>query len=232
MYFMFEHSVSEFIKAGQSLPVPLLILLAFGGGFVASLTPCVLPMIPLYLSYIGAAQVASKVDAVRKALFFCLGAATVFSLMGIFASFASFVMVEYRGYINIVVGIFILLMCLFMLEVVKLPSLQIVKSIPEGSPFIIGVAFSLVGSPCASPIMFSVLAISTTLGSAIGSALVMISYSIGYTGIIFLTAMFAGFLKQFDFFKKNSRVVSVVSSIVLAILGIFYLYSGIRWFTG
>lgn len=229
---LFEHTVSDFLKANQSLPVPVLVLLAFGGGLAASLTPCVLPMIPLYLSYIGATQIISKYDALKKALFFCCGAALIFSLMGLFASFASFVMIEYRGYINIAVGIFILLMCLFILEIIKLPLPQTIKNIPEGSPFIVGLAFALVSSPCASPILFSVLVLSSTVGNAIGSALIMISYSIGYTGIIFVTAVFAGFVKQFDFFKKNSKVVSVVSSIILAVLGIFYLYSGIKWFTG
>src|SRR3990167_6868492 len=92
----FEHSVSEFLKANQGLPLPLLILFAFGGGLSASLTPCVVPMIPLYLSYIGATKITSKKDAIGKSLMFCLGSAVVFSALGLFASFTSFVMIEYK----------------------------------------------------------------------------------------------------------------------------------------
>ena len=228
----FEQTVSSFLQVKQNLPIPILILLAFGGGLAASLTPCVLPMIPLYLSYIGATEISSKVDAIKKAFLFCLGAALIFSLMGIFASFASFIMVEFRGYVNIVVGIFILLMCFFLLEIIKLPLPQIIKNIPAGSPLIVGIAFALVSSPCASPILFAVLAMASTAGSSLKSTLIMAAYSVGYTGIIFLTAIFAGVVKQFNFFKKHSKIVSVVSSIILGILGIYYLYSGVMWFLG
>ena len=228
----FEGTVSKFLQANQGLPFPLLILLAFGGGLAASLTPCVLPMIPLYLTYIGATEITSKIDALKKSLLFCLGTAIVFSLLGLFASFASFIMIEYRGYVHCLIGLFIVLMSLFVLEVIKIPLPQFVAQIPNGGPFIVGLAFALVSSPCASPILFAILALSSSAGSAFKSSLIMVSYSIGYTGIIFLTSLFAGFVKQFDFFKKHSKVISIISSIILTILGGFYLYSGIKWFIG
>ncbi|MBI3590970.1 MAG: sulfite exporter TauE/SafE family protein [Candidatus Melainabacteria bacterium] len=228
----FEQSVSNFLQASHGLPLPVLILLAFGGGLAASLTPCVLPMIPLYLSYIGASQITSRAHAVKQSFLFCFGAAIIFSLMGLFASFASFVMIEFRGYVNCIIGIFILFMALSVLEVIKLPLPQFITNIPNGGPFIVGVAFALVSSPCASPILFAILALSSASGSLINGSMIMIAYSIGYTGIIFATSLFAGFAKQFDFFKRHSKIVSVVSSVILGILGVFYLYSGIRWFTG
>ena len=73
---------------------------------------------------------------------------------------------------------------------------------------------------------------SSSSGSAIGGSLIMIAYSFGYTGLIFFTSLFAGLAKQLDFFKKHSKIVSIVSSIILAVLGVFYLYLGIRWFVG
>ena len=225
-----EKSVSAFLEASQGLPLPVLALIAFGGGLAASLTPCVLPIIPLYLSYIGATDVTSKTDALKKAFLFCLGAALVFTLMGLFASFASFVMVEYRGYVHSGIGIFILIMALSVLEVVKFPLPQFMTNIPEGGPFIIGIAFALVSSPCASPILFAVLALSSSAGSFAGGTLIMFAYSIGYTALIFITSLCAGFIKQFDFFKKNSKIVSLVSGVILAVLGIFYLFSGVMWF--
>ena len=228
----FEHLVSNFLQANQNLPIPVLILLAFGGGLAASLTPCVLPMIPLYLTYIGATEVVSKLDAIKKSSLFCLGSALVFSLMGLFASFTSFIMIEFRGYVNIIIGIFIILMSLIILEVIKLPLPQFIKQVPAGGPFIVGLAFALVSSPCASPILFSVLAMSSTVKSFLWSSLIMIAYSIGYTGIIFLTGAFAGFAKQLEFFKRHNKIVSVVSSTILAVLGIYYLYSGVKWFVG
>ena len=177
----FEQSVSNFLKGTHGLPLPFLVLLSFCGGLAASLTPCVLAMLPMNLSYIGTANITSKVDALKKSLFFVLGAALIFSLLGLFASFASFIMIEYRGYVHVIIGIFILLMALSELEIVKLPLPQFVTHIPNGGPFIVGMAFALASSPCASPILFAILAMSSAAGSLIGG---------------------------------------------------FYLYSGIKWFTG
>ena len=228
----FEKSVSSFLQGSQSLPLPMLIVLSFGGGLAASLTPCVLPMIPLYLSYIGATEITSRLDAFKKSLLFCLGAALVFCLMGLFASFANFIMIEFRGYVDIIIGFFILLMCLSVLEIIKLPLPQVVKNIPQGSSFIVGTAFALVSSPCASPILFAILALSSSAKSFAGSILIMFGYSIGYTAVIFLSGLFGGFIKQFDFFKRHSKIVIVISGIILGLLGGFYLYSGIMWFIG
>lgn len=228
----FEHLVSNYLQASQGLPLPLLIMLAFGGGLAASFTPCVLPLVPLYLSYIGATEIVSRGDAVKKSFLFCLGAALIFSLMGLFASFASFIMIEFRGYVHVVIGVFILVMSLSLLEIIKLPLPQFVTQIPNGGPFIIGMAFALVSSPCASPILFAILALSSAAGSFVGGSLIMIAYSIGYTGIIFLTGVFAGFAKQINYFKYHMKKITIVSSIILAVLGVVYLYSGIMWFVG
>ncbi len=228
----FDGSVSNFLKGTHGLPLPLLILLSFGGGLAASLTPCVLSMLPMNLSYIGTSNITSKTDALKKSLSFVIGAACIFSLLGLFASFASFIMIEFRGYVHIVIGIFILFMALSELEIVKLPLPQFITQIPHGGPFIVGMAFALASSPCASPILFAILAMASSAGSAAGGTLIMIAYSLGYTGVIFVTSVFAGIAKQFDYFKKHTKIISVASAAVLGIIGGFFLYSGIRWFIG
>lgn len=228
----FEKSISTFLKTSEGLPLPLLILFSFGGGLAASLTPCCLSMLPLNLSYIGTANITSKMDALKKATLFILGAAIIFSLLGVFASFASFVLIEFRGYIYTAIGLFILAMALSELDLFHFPLPQFVKGIPNASPFIVGMAFALVSSPCASPILFAILAMSTSAGSVVGGSLVMVAYSFGYTGIIFVTSVFAGIAKQIEGFKKHSKMVSIISAAVLGLLGGYYLYSGIMWFVG
>ncbi len=228
----FEQAVSNFLKGTHGLPLPLLVLLSFGGGLAASLTPCVLAMLPMNLSYIGTANIKSKFDALKKSLFFVLGAAFIFSLLGLFASFASLIMIEYRGYVHVVIGIFVLYMALSELEIVKLPLPQFITHMPHGGPFIVGMAFALASSPCASPILFAILAMAGATGSLIGGILIMVAYSLGYTGVIFITSLFAGIAKQLDYFKKHTKIISVVSATALGIIGGFYLYSGIKWFTG
>ncbi len=228
----FEQTISEFIKESKGLPVPILILLSFGGGLASSLTPCCLSMLPLNLSYIGTSNISSKSDAIKKASLFVIGAAIIFSLLGLFASFASFVLIEYRGYIHTAIGIFILLMALSEVDIIHIPLPQFVTHVPNAGPFVVGMAFALVSSPCASPILFAILAMSTSAGSLIGGSLIMIAYSVGYTGIIFITSVFAGIAKQLESFKKHSRSVSIVSAVILGLLGGYYLYSGIMWFVG
>lgn len=224
-----DQSVSGLLKASQGLPFPVLITFAFFGGLAASLSPCILPCIPLYVSYTGVTEITSKLDALKKSALFGLGAALIFGLLGGCATFAGLVMVEYRGVVNIIIGLFIILMCLFILEVIKFPLPQFVKNIPNGGPFIVGAAFALISSPCASPILFAILALVSTAGSFLKGASIMLAYSIGYTGLIFLASLSLGLVKQLNFFKLHSRMVTVVSSIVLALLGVFYLYSGIVW---
>ncbi|MBI2996378.1 MAG: sulfite exporter TauE/SafE family protein [Candidatus Melainabacteria bacterium] len=228
----FENLVSSFIRSSAGLPLPMLVALAFLGGLASSLTPCVLPMIPLYLTYIGITKIESKIDALKKSSLFCLGAAFIFSLMGLFASFASFVLIEYRGYVHVAIGIFVLVMALLVLRVINFPLPQFITSVPAGGPIIVGMAFSLVSSPCASPILFAILALASSAGSTFTSTLIMIAYSVGYTGLIFVTSLFTGILKQLDYFKKHSKFIEITCTIILTVIGVFYLYSGIKWFIG
>lgn len=225
-----DESVSSLLKASQGLPFLLIVMLAFLGGLAASLSPCILPCIPLYVSYTGVTEITSKLDALKKSALFGFGAALIFGLLGGCATFAGLVVVEYRGVVNIIIGLFIILMCLLILEVIKFPLPQLVKNIPNGGPFLVGAAFALVSSPCASPILFAVLALVSTAGSFLKSTLIMLAYSIGYTGLIFLASLSVGLVKQLKFLKLHSRMLTIVSSIILALLGIFYLYSGITWF--
>jgi len=228
----FEQAISVFIKGSKGLPLPILILLSFGGGLAASLTPCCLSMLPLNLSYIGTANITSKLDALKKATLFVIGASIVFSLLGLFASFASFILIDFRGYIHLSIGLFIVLMALSEADIFHFPLPQFVKGIPNAGPFIVGMAFALVSSPCASPILFAILAMSTSAGTLIGGSLIMIAYSVGYTGLIFITSVFAGIAKQLESFKKNSKMVSIASAVILGLIGGFYLYSGVMWFIG
>ena len=98
--------------AQQDTANPLLLMpLAFTGGLIASISPCILAMLPLNLSYIGTRNITSRKDAFIKAGMFVLGNVIVLSLFGLVSSFAGLVIVEYRGHINVVVvGAIILIM--------------------------------------------------------------------------------------------------------------------------
>jgi cytochrome c-type biogenesis protein len=219
--------------AQQDITNPLvLISLAFIGGLIASISPCVLAMLPLNLTYIGTRNITSRKDSLVKAGMFVLGNVIILSLLGLISSFATLVIVAYRGHINVAVGAIILIMGMGLLGWIKIPLPQIHFGSANMGPFGIGLTYALVSSPCASPVLFAVLAASAASGSQVLSVLTMVSYALGYTSVIFLSSLLTGFAKQAKFLMKYSEGMTKFGSIALMIAGIYYLFTGIWWFIG
>lgn len=235
----------------QSIENPFLLIgLAFLGGLFASISPCILSMLPVNLSYIGTREMTSRRDAFVKASAFVLGVVTVLSLLGVFSSLAAFVFVKYRGYFYLLVGSIIVLMGLTLADIIHIPLPQnrwlrtptstnpSNKEISSGKqtlsaafigPYSVGLTFALVSSPCTSPVMISVLTAAAATGSQIQGILVMASYAIGYTAIIFLASLFTGLAKQTRVLLSHSQLIGNIASAVLLIVGVFYLVNGGYW---
>jgi cytochrome c-type biogenesis protein len=217
----------------QDTANPLVLLpLAFIGGLLASVSPCILALLPVNLSYIGTLKIKSRWDAFVKSGLFVLGAVTILSLFGLVSSFAGAVMVDYRGYINVVVGLIMALMGLWLMGVVKLPLPQINVNLPQAGPYGVGLTFALVSSPCASPVLFAVLAAAAATSSQLLGTLTMVSYALGYTMLIFLASLFTGLAKQSNQLLKHSEAIIRFGSVALIITGAYYLFTGTQWFFG
>ena len=236
-YFNMENIVSQLETPyhkwveSQNTSSPLILLpIAFIGGLIASISPCILSLLPVNLSYIGTLNIESRRDAFFKASFFVLGAVSIFSLFGLFASFASSVMVDFRGHINVVVGAIILVMGLSFAGVFHLPLPKKQINLPIPGPFGAGLTFALVTSPCASPVLFAVLATAAASGSQVLSTLTMVTYAFGYTAVIFFASLFTGLVKQRQVLLAKSQWIIRLGSGALILAGGFYLISGIRWF--
>ncbi|PZO38667.1 MAG: hypothetical protein DCF19_15815 [Pseudanabaena frigida] len=217
-----------FSKQAMTNPF-ILIPLAFAGGLVASISPCILALLPVNLSYIGTREITSKKEAFIKAGTFVLGVVTVLSLLGLFSSFAGLILIKYQGYIHAIVGMIILLMGLSLWGIFRLPLPQISFRFPSLGSYGIGLTFALLSSPCTSPILFAVLAAAATSGSQLYSVLAMISYALGYTTIIFLASLFTGLVKQARSLMKHSETINRIGSIGLILMGGFYLMTGMQW---
>jgi len=240
----------------QATTNPLtLIGLSFVGGLFASVSPCILSLLPVNLSYIGTRDIASRKDAFYKAGAFVLGVVTVLSLLGLFSSLAAIVLVRFRGYFHVAVGTLILLMGLSLAEFIRLPRLPAIASsnvsLPTSKteprslrslailqttvqkvltgPYGVGLTFALISSPCTSPVMFTVLAAAAATGSQLQSAVAMTSYALGYTAIIFLASLFAGIAKQASGLLIHSHHITRIASIGLLLVGSFYLVTGLQW---
>ncbi len=217
----------------QDTANPLVLLpLAFLGGVLASVSPCILALLPVNLSYIGTLKIKSRWDAFTKAGMFVLGAITILSLFGLVSSFAGAVMVEYRGYINCVVGLIMLLMGLWLIGIIKIPLPEMEVNLPPAGPYGVGLTFALVSSPCASPVLFAVLAAAAATGSQLLGTLTMVSYALGYTILIFLASLFTGLAKQSNRLLKHSEGVIRFGTVALMITGAYYLFTGTQWFIG
>ncbi len=207
-----------------------LVPAAFGGGLIASISPCILSLLPINLSYIGTLTITSRRDAFVKASLFTLGVTTIFSLLGLFTSLASAVLLDYRGYTDIVIGTIIFVMGLSFAGLFYIPLPNIQVYIPFANPYTVGLTFALLTSPCGSPVLFAVLIAASNLGSPLVSTLTMVSYSLGYSAVIFFASLFTGLVKQSHFLLRHSKWIIRLGSTVLILAGLYYLWMGVATF--
>ena len=238
LFQLLENAISQgenqYQRWGESQPLTnpwLLIPFAFGGGLLASISPCILAMLPVNLSYIGTLNVKSRREAFWNATGFVLGVVTILSIFGLFSSVAGAVMVDFRGYINLVVGILIIVMGLSISGLFYLPLPRSQVSLPPfAGTYGVGLTFALISSPCASPVLFAVLAAAAATGSPLWSVLTMVAYALGYTAVIFATSLFAGLIKFTRQILLNSDAVMRWGGLALILMGGYYVVSGILWF--
>jgi cytochrome c-type biogenesis protein len=225
-----ENQYTQWFNQQNSANPIILFSLAFLGGLIASISPCILALLPINLSYIGTREIKSRKDAFLKASLFVFGVIIILSLFGLASSFAGAVMVEYRGYINLIVGIIILIMGLSLLGIINLPLPQINVNGSGFGPFGVGLTYGLVSSPCASPVLFAVLAAAGATGSQILAILTMVSYALGYTIIIFLASLITGLVRQTRLLLNHSELIIKIGSIALILAGGYYIFIGGLWF--
>ncbi|MDX2100479.1 MAG: cytochrome c biogenesis protein CcdA [Leptolyngbyaceae cyanobacterium bins.59] len=215
----------------QPLENPLILLPgAFLGGTIASVSPCILSLLPVNLSYIGSTALTTRREAARKAGLFVAGTITVLSVMGLFSSIAGALLVSHRGYVSLAVGALMVLSGLTLMEVFKF-RLDF-KGLPltQPHPYLVGMAFSLVISPCTSPVFLTVLAAAAATGNFLLSALTMVSYGLGYTLIIFLCSLFTGLARRTRVLLHHTAFITRIASVALILTGGYYMIDGFSWF--
>ncbi len=217
-------------QQGPGLPFPALLGLAFVGGVLGSISPCILALMPLNLGYMGTLQIQSRGDALRKAGAFVLGVVLINSLLGLVSGLGRFVMVIYRGWFLLAVALLVLTMAAAMLEWIRLPLPQLIQRMPNTGPFGVGMAFALISSPCASPVLFGVMALAATAKSTLLAVATMAVYGLGYTLLLFLASFFTGLSKQLGMLKSRGEMINRISAALLFLAGLWSLWDGLRWF--
>lgn len=229
----FEHAVSTWLNvyAKRINPAALsgarLYVAAFAGGLLASISPCILGLLPVNLSYIGASRVTSRVAALRISTLFVSGVATTTIAVGLLSWLFFAIFVTYRAQVNIGVGLLIALMALWMAGILRIPLPSIVTKMPAGSgPFVVGLVYALVTTPCASPVLIAVLGAAGATGSAIVSIIAMATYAVGYTIVLWLASVFTAVAIASRKLLQYGDVITRIGAAALLLLGAGFIVYG------
>lgn len=222
-------------------PNQVTILTAFIAGFLSFLSPCVLPLIPSYISYITGITFGELTQEVlsRKirlltavhSLLFIAGFTVIFVLLGLSFTLLGSVVLKHRLVIERIGGAIVILFGLNIAGLINLNFLQRGKKIeiktkPLGylGSFLVGATFSLGWTPCVGPILSSILILSSTAVEAKRGAALLLSYSLGMGLPFFISSVLINnYLAYFGKIKKYLRAISVISGIFLVIVGILIL---------
>jgi cytochrome c-type biogenesis protein len=212
-------------------------LVAFAAGFLTFLSPCLLPIIPSFIAYITGVSISDisdpsqKSQARRKAILhslsFIAGFSIIFVLLGLTATVIGKALFGYQKVIQIGGGLLIILFGLYLTGILKLDFLGKefkLRFRSQGASyagsFLIGVTFAAAWTPCAGPILGSILLLAGTKTSVTEGAKLLSVYSLGIALPFFLTALLVNtFVVYFNKIKKFIGIINVVRGIFLIIVG-------------
>jgi len=210
------------------------LLIALGAGLISFLSPCVLPLIPGYISYITGTSLnelkEKKNINLTPIFFFTLGFSIIFIIFGAASTFLGQVLLQNSYELRIAAGLVIIVFSLQIIGIINLKFLNFEKRIQTNSnknfysPILIGMAFAFGWTPCIGPILGSILALAATEESINKGIFLLIFYSLGLA----LPFILSGYLMQKFLifsknFKKNINLISKTGGIILLITGILIL---------
>lgn len=215
--------------------------LAFLAGFISFTSPCVLPLLPGYLSFITGVQYGqvgargARLEALAPCLLFVLGFSAVFTLLGATASALGDVLRDHRQALEEIAGVFIVVMALVLAGIVRIPALMgdygvHLERRPGGAvgALALGMAFAIGWTPCVGPVLAAVLALAGSEGTALRGALLLLTYSAGL-GVPFLIAglFMSHVTAALGAVRRRMQVVTYAGSAMLALMGVLLITD--RW---
>jgi len=210
------------------------LIVAFGAGLISFLSPCVLPLIPGYISYISGSSFNELVEKKSINLFpiilFTIGFSIVFIIFGAASTFLGQVLLQNSYELRIAAGLTIIVLSLHIIGIINIKFLNYEKRIQTNSntsiysPILIGMAFAFGWTPCIGPILGSILVLAATEESLNKGILLLFSYSLGLAIPFILSGyLIQRFLIFSKNFKKNINLVSRIGGIILLITGLLIL---------
>ena len=217
------------------------LFIALGAGLISFLSPCVLPLIPGYISYISGSSINELIEKKNINLFpiilFTVGFSIVFIFFGAASTLLGQVLLQNSYELRIVAGLIIIILSLHIIGIINLKFLNYEKRVQTNikknflSPILIGMAFAFGWTPCIGPILGSILVLASTEESLKQGILLLAFYSIGLAVPFILSGyLIQKFLIFSKNFKKNINKVSKIGGSILLITGILMITNQLQAF--
>ena len=206
--------------------------LAFAAGLLSFVSPCVLPLLPAYLSFISGVGVESLGSERRRvvlaSLLFVAGFTAVFMLMGAGAGGIGRLLIEYRRELAVLAGAFIAFSGLVVAGVVHMPERTLgvtPRTSGAGGAFLTGAALAVGWTPCVGYVLGAILSMAATSSSAVTGSLLLLVYSAGL-GVPFVLAALAfdWMNARLNVVKQHRRAIQVASGCVLVVFGLLLMF--------
>ena len=226
---MFE---TETFLVASLLPA---LLVAFSAGILSFLSPCVLPIVPPYLAYMGGVSVTDMEDnraargrAVVASLFFVLGLSTVFLILGAGASALGRAFASYRPYLEVGAGVVVVIFGLHFLGLFRLKFLDREMRMDAGDQggsafgaYFLGLAFAFGWTPCLGPILSAILSLAGGQVDVSKGVMLLGVYAIGLgVPFVLVAAFFPKMKRPMAWMKRNMGVIEKTSGVLLVVVGL------------
>ncbi|MBE6791841.1 MAG: sulfite exporter TauE/SafE family protein [Clostridia bacterium] len=203
---------------------------SFIEGIITFISPCLLPMLPVYLTYFAGGGERSTKKTLLGASGFVLGFTAVFTALGALAGTLGSFLKQYETAVNIILGLIVIVFGLNYIGVFKL---KLFSGMKQGkiktemgffSAFLFGVVFSVGWTPCVGAFLGSALAMASSEGDTLKGVIMLLLYSLGLGVPFLLSAVLIDKLKgTFTFIKKNYKTINTVCGIFLIVIGLLMM---------
>jgi cytochrome c-type biogenesis protein len=210
------------------------IFAAFGVGFISFISPCVLPLVPGYLSTISGVSFADiqegrgRAKVLGPALLFCLAFTVMFVALGMSATGLGETLGDNRDTLRQVSGVLIGLMGVFFIGTLFLPLFNrewrpetLMRRVATGGPVVAGLAFAVAWLPCTGPTLGAILTAAANKGTVGEGGVLLAFYALGLAVPFLLSALaFTSVTRVFRFFRNHYGVITAVGGVVLIVMGV------------
>ena len=200
-------------------------LISFFEGILTFISPCLLPMLPVYISYFAGGEADSK-KTFKNALGFILGFTILFTAMGALAGTLGSFLSKYQTVVNIVSGLIVIFFGLNFMGIIKLnlfkgSARMRTGNLGFGSSVLFGMVFSVGWTPCVGAFLGSALMLASQQGHVVEGTLMLLTYSLGLGIPFLLSAVLIDQLKgAFNFIKRHYELINRICGILLVLIGI------------